>query len=352
MDVRLSPEQQALRDAAAQVVERLGPHAVAQLDDQERVAKLDAAVAASGWRELRAEGDGGNPWASGVEVAVVAEQLGRGLVDSAFTGPTLAAELRRLTGASPATAPETVLLDRSVGGLAVVAGGRAPEGALAADAAGAGTALLLEPVDRGGWRLAQVALTPAAVGVDLTRLMATATVDTVPTTVADQQVALDDDALARWTALGLAATAADLVGTMQGAVDLACAYAAERRQYGAPIGSFQAVQHLLADAFVATEGARSAALHAAWAVDALAPHEALVAGAVAKAYAGRAARTACETGIQVHGGIGNTWECLAHAFLRRALLSTDLLGGVDANLARVLAAHGIATTDGAHDGLR
>ena len=138
-----------------------------------------------------------------------------------------------------------------------------------------------------------------------------------------------------WTALGLALDCADLVGMMRGAVDLAVDYASSRRQFGRPIGSFQAVQHLLADAFVLMEGSRSVALHAAWAVDALAPHDALAAAAVAKAYCARAARTVCETAIQVHGGIGNTWECLAHVYLRRALLSTDLLGGVGASLDRV-----------------
>ena len=108
------------------------------------------------------------------------------------------------------------------------------------------------------------------------------------------------------------------------------------------------MQHLLADAFVATEGSRRIALHAAWAVDALPPADALAAAAVAKAYCARAARTVCETAIQVHGGIGNTWECLAHVHLRRALLSTDVLGGVEPRLARVLDHHGI----GADDGLR
>ena len=73
---------------------------------------------------------------------------------------------------------------------------------------------------------------------------------------------------------------------------------------------------------------RSVSLHAAWAVDALPADDALAAAAVAKAYCARAARTVCETAIQVHGGIGNTWECLAHVYLRRALLSSDLLGGV------------------------
>jgi hypothetical protein len=67
MDVRLSTEQQALRDSAAQVVDRLGPQAVGQLDDPERIGKLDAAIAASGWRELRTPEDGDRPLASGVE---------------------------------------------------------------------------------------------------------------------------------------------------------------------------------------------------------------------------------------------------------------------------------------------
>jgi alkylation response protein AidB-like acyl-CoA dehydrogenase len=123
---------------------------------------------------------------------------------------------------------------------------------------------------------------------------------------------------------------------MTGAVELACEYAGSRRQYGVAIGSFQAVQHLLADALVATEGSRSVTLHAAWAVDALPANDALAAAAIAKAYCARAARTVCETAIQVHGGIGNTWECLAHVHLRRALLSTDVLGGVGASLDRVL----------------
>ena len=78
---------------------------------------------------------------------------------------------------------------------------------------------------------------------------------------------------------------------MRGAVELAVEYAQGRRQYGQPIGSFQAVQHLLADAFVLMEGSRSAALHAAWAVDALAADDAVAAAALAKAYCARSART-------------------------------------------------------------
>ena len=138
--------------------------------------------------------------------------------------------------------------------------------------------------------------------------------------------AVDGAAIDRSRALALAVTVADLLGTMEGVLDTTVVYAEERHQYGVAIGSFQAVQHLLAEARVLVEGSISLAQYAAWAVDAMPPGEALEAGAVAKAYCARAARTVCETAIQVHGGIGNTWECFVHVHLRRALLSSALLG--------------------------
>lgn len=346
MDVRLSPEQIALRDSAAQVAGRLGLHAVADLDETERAAKLDAAVSASGWRELRAESDAGGPWASAVEVAVVAEELGRGLADTAFLGPTLAADLRRLAGLPPATAPETVLLTSGLGEVAEVVDGLVPADAVAVDARGAATALVPVLVSgAGGRRLGEVALGGDAAGVDLTR-PASQPGSSRTVTIFETGTPLDDEAVTRWRSLGLAVACADLVGVMRGALNLAADYARERKQYGVPIGSFQAVQHLLADALVLMEGSRSIALHAAWAVDAVSSREAAAAAAAAKAYCARAARSVCETAIQVHGGIGNTWECLAHVFLRRALLSSDVFGGVGVNLERVLVAHGVGGTDG------
>ena len=84
-----------------QVVDRLGPEPSASSTTVERAEKLEAAVDASGWRELRAAEADGAPLASGVEAAIVAEELGRGLADAPFLGPTLAAELRRLAGAPP-----------------------------------------------------------------------------------------------------------------------------------------------------------------------------------------------------------------------------------------------------------
>ncbi|MGO8870748.1 MAG: acyl-CoA dehydrogenase family protein [Acidimicrobiales bacterium] len=346
MDVRLSTEQQALRGSAAQVVDRLGPGTVRGLDDVERAGKLDAAVAASGWRELRVPLDGRTPLASGVEAAVVAEELGRGLADAPFLGPTLAAELRRLAGAPPAGTAETVAFASSLVAVATVDDRGVPSGAVAVDAWGATAALVLVP-DGAGHALASVALGPVDVGTDLTRPGAALDPTSAVTRVEGPgSRPLTGDDLSTWTALGLALDCADLVGTMRGAVDLAVEYASARRQFDRPIGSFQAVQHLLADSFVLMEGSRSAARHAAWAVDALEPGDALAAAAVAKAYCARAARTVCETAIQVHGGTGNTWECLAHVYLRRALLSTDVLGGVGVSLDRVVAHHGIGGDHG------
>jgi alkylation response protein AidB-like acyl-CoA dehydrogenase len=330
MDVRLAPEQLALRDAAVQVVDRHGVQAVGQLDDRERWAKLDAAVSASGWRELRTATDEGTPWSSAVEVAIIAEELGRGLADAAFFGPTLAADLRRRAGAPPETAPETVALAPDLGALATD-----PDGAVIIDAVGAEAVLLVVP-DGDRHLLRQVRLSGSTTTTDLTRPISTiapgAQIEPV-----DGAAPISRDHLLAVTNLGLAITSADLVGAMAGTVALATEYAKERNQYGHAIGSFQAVQHMLADAHVATEGSRSVARHAAWAVDALPPDEANLAASISKAYCARAARTVCEISIQVHGGIGNTWECLAHVYLRRALLSTDMFGGVGPNLDRVLA---------------
>lgn len=345
MDVRFSAEQQALRDSAAQVVDRLGPRTVRDIDDWERAAKLDAAVEAAGWRELRGAGEGMEPLASALEVAIIAEELGRGLADAPFLGPTLAADLRRRVGAPAASSPETVVVSADLSAPARVAGGSLAARSVALDARASASALVVVP-EGDGATVGRISLGGPTGGPDLTRPAVALDRGETVTGLAGAERILTAADLESWTALGLAAACADLVGVMRGAIDSSCEYAASRKQYGVPIGSFQALQHLLADALVAMEGSRSAALHAAWAVDALASDEALGASAVAKAYCSRAARTVCETAIQVHGGIGNTWECTAHVYLRRALVSTDVLGGVGASLQRVLYHKGIGEEHG------
>jgi hypothetical protein len=288
MDVRLTAEQQQLRDAAAKLSDDLGPGSVQDLADDGRISKLDKQIQQTGWRSLRSDG------ASGVEVAVVAEEFGRGLVDAPFLGPVLADDLARQVG------------DDGSGSTIAVNGH-------AIDARGYRRALTLD-----GTTVSAVDVGAARDAVDLTR--AAADVNGTATAVGD----LDSDAVQRWLALALATTSADLVGAARGAHTLACDYAKIREQYGKSIGSYQAIGHLLAESLALIEGSVSILRHAAWAVDELDPSEAIRAGRFAKVYCARAARTVCETAIQVHGGIGNTWECLAHVYLRRALTSTQL----------------------------
>lgn len=288
MDVRLNAEQCQLRDAAAKLADDLGPGSVAELDDASRAARLERAVDQTGWRALRSDG------ASGVEVAIVAEEFGRGLVDVPFLGPVLADDLHRLVplGEDPTTV--------AVGDTAIDARGAVQAATVR------GREVLTAPVGE------------LRTGADPTRPVA-------DLAGAAQQVGelADDDAL-RWQALALVATCADLVGTARGAHALACDYAKIREQYGKPIGSYQAIAHLLAEGLALIEGSVSVLRHAAWAVDEAPAADAVGAARIAKIYSARAARTVCETAIQVHGGIGNTWECAAHVYLRRALTSTNL----------------------------
>jgi alkylation response protein AidB-like acyl-CoA dehydrogenase len=286
MDARLTSEQRQLRDAAARLAADLGPGSVADLSDVDRVARLEKAVDATGWRALRSDG------ASGVEVAVVAEEFARRLVDVPFLGPTLADDLRRHIGNSQTAFSSATV---AVGGEAV-------------DARGFRQALALDGVRVDAWEIGNP-LAP----VDLTRT--TAELTGQPRPLGE----LEPDEGRRWRALALVVTCAELVGAARGTHALACDYAKVREQYGSTIGSYQAVAHLLAEGLALIEGSVSVLRHAAWAVDELDPDEAVQAALVAKVYTTRAARTVCETSIQVHGGIGNTWDCLAHVYLRKVL---------------------------------
>lgn len=332
MDARPTTEQRELEDAAVRLAEKLGPTTVGDLDDADRRSRLDAALEQAGWRELRT-GTPGEPLASGVEAALVARALARGVADVAFIGPLLAHDLLRRADAAPNEAAHGATADDAPARTVAVTPdlSRLARGTgVAIDATGSTVALVLGAA---GDTLIETPIPTSDEhgGVDLTRSVRRLV--EAPADAADGLGTLSPEDLVAWEALAVTLTAADLVGVMEGAIELTTAYARERRQYGVPIGSFQAVQHLLAEAKTLSEGALSAMLYAAWAVDALEPAEARAAAAVAKAYAARSARTVCETAIQVHGGIGNTWECMAHVFLRRALLSTELFGGESPQLA-------------------
>jgi alkylation response protein AidB-like acyl-CoA dehydrogenase len=347
VDTRDTPEQAELRRSARQLARELGATTVADLDDATRTKRLGVAVGDAGWLELRDDGGDGSPLASGVEPAIVAEALGAGVADVAFAGPVLAADLARRAGSASSNGA-VVAFASSLGGPAVVSGPTTITTLSAVDVGDDHPGALVLVPEGAGYRLAQVALGDAhgdASGSDLTRAVRAIPAGVPVHGIADQHRLLTDADLGAWTALGLALTSADLVGVMRGVLDVTVPYAAERRQYGVPVGSFQAVQHLLAEARCLLEGSISVALHASWAVDDLQPDEARAAGRVAKAYCARAARTVCETAIQVHGGIGNTWECVAHVYLRRALLSARWFGD-DGEQLRALEEERLGVTHG------
>jgi len=123
----------------------------------------------------------------------------------------------------------------------------------------------------------------------------------------------------------LAAYALEAVGIGSHVVELAVAYVSEREQFGKKIGAYQAVSHAIVDAYVAVELARSLAYWAAWCV-ATGDAQTDLACAAAKSQATEAAVLASETAIQVHGGIGFTWEHPLHRYYKRALWLDAALG--------------------------
>ncbi len=136
-----------------------------------------------------------------------------------------------------------------------------------------------------------------------------------------------------------AAVAAELVGVCQRALDMTVAYVSERKQFGVPVGSFQAVAHRCAQMLLLTEGARSAAYFAAWAAGA-APERLPEAVGLACAAAGDAGVEVTGSAIQAHGGIGFTWEADVHWLFKRAQLDAALLGSASGH--RIRLARGVA----------
>jgi alkylation response protein AidB-like acyl-CoA dehydrogenase len=131
--------------------------------------------------------------------------------------------------------------------------------------------------------------------------------------------------LSRAFDIATAALAAEMVGGMQRTLDITVEYAKTRKQFGKPIGIFQAVQHQCADMYLETESSRSAVYYAGWALEENSP-DAAVAVSIAKMYCSDAARTVGNRGIQIHGGMGFTWENDLHLYYRRAKASETAFG--------------------------
>jgi alkylation response protein AidB-like acyl-CoA dehydrogenase len=134
--------------------------------------------------------------------------------------------------------------------------------------------------------------------------------------------------------------AAESVGVAERAMEMAVAYAKERKQFGRPIGTYQAVSHACAQMLLEVEGARSAVYWAAWALD-YEPETAPLATACAKAYAGDAGRRVPRAALQVHGGIGFTWEHDLHFFLKRGEANAHAYGEAAEHRERIAALAGL-----------
>jgi alkylation response protein AidB-like acyl-CoA dehydrogenase len=344
MDFALSAEQEALRRSVQ-----------AMLDKESSLARVREVclegdgVAADLWRILAQEyglvglalpEDLGGAGASLVEVAVVQEQLGYHLTPVPYLSTVLAATLLARHAADDttrevvrqsaegdtiltcATSPDRVQVTVEgtstqkvvTGEIGLVLEGHVADAVLITAEVDGSPALVLVHLEEGTTRrerLDGLDLTRAV--VDLHLIQATATV----------VASMDTRAEVRRTAAIL--LAAEQAGVARAALDMSTAYARTREQFGRPIGSYQAIKHRCADMFVSTESAWSTAFYAAWSVEGD-PGQVEEAAVVARAVCSEGARSATAACIQVHGGIGFTWEHDAHLLARRAKGSALLLG--------------------------
>ncbi|MCX4831258.1 acyl-CoA dehydrogenase family protein [Streptomyces sp. NBC_01016] len=271
------------------------------------------ALDALGLIELRR---GARPLATAQECALLAEDFGRQPMAASFLGTVLLApEVLRLLDADGGDVSyegtPTIALGRDLR-----FGGGAGDGR-AWDAEGADSALHV--ADDGTVRT--LALGDMAPTTDLLRAVRVAKGE------ARAVGRLSREHLRAWQAWALVMVSSELVGAADSFVEQAAAYARDRVQYGRPIGSYQAVQHLLADATVAVEACASATRYAAWCLDHAGADAALTAARVAKAEVDVSALQAVSAGMQVFGGIAQTWEHIAHLYLRRVRVGATVLTG-------------------------
>jgi alkylation response protein AidB-like acyl-CoA dehydrogenase len=296
-------------------------------DDVEAQTRADAqrALDELGLTDLRRTSP---PAATAQECALLAEEHGRQPLTTSLLGTALLApELLRLL--DDGERAQSVHGRRPTVALAHDLRFPGPDaaGLVAWDCDGADAALF---VDAEG-RVIEHKLGPSASTADLLRSVRRASAEGRPVG------RLTPDAHRSWQAYALVVVASELVGAARSFVEQSVDYARERHQYGQPIGSFQSVQHLLADATVRVEACTSATRYAAWCLDSEPPDRALTAARVAKAEVNSSAVEAVYAGMQVFGGIAQTWEHVAHLYLRRVLVGATLLA-TTADLLPVLAA--------------
>jgi alkylation response protein AidB-like acyl-CoA dehydrogenase len=365
MDFELSDEQVALREAASDFfAHRWSADRVRGALDRPPVTVPDELwheVAQLGWVGIAVPTDVGGSGGDVMTAAVLAEAAGGSLFPSALTSAVTAAVALERSGDE---SRRSLLIDLCEGSRRVACAFEEPGGAWGPDAVTAhassqdgmwvvhGTKILVADADTADTFLV-AARTPAGLG--LVEVPADARgVTCTPMNRIDAgsiaEVALDAVAVAPGALLGgaeraeatLRATydvatvlaAADLLGVAQAALDTTTAYAKERVQFDRPIGSFQAVSHRLADVLVDVEITRSLVYGACLALDEHQPDAAALVSAV-KATANDAAVRATEAAVQLHGGIGFTWELDVHLLLRRARAGAVTFGDTAHHLDRI-----------------
>jgi alkylation response protein AidB-like acyl-CoA dehydrogenase len=309
VDFDLSSDQVALRDAARELLDaRSSSERVRKLiaSDDLYDAELWRDMAEQGWLALDvAEADDGLGLGF-VEVAVLAEEVGRHVSPAPYLSTVLA---RQALAGTPWS--ERLASGDAIGAITWGDG-------VVVDAALADVLVVVTPQAVTAYDIS--ASKPAAeAALDLTR-----PVSRVRDFGAGEQVG---DAALAMAMLDRAATAyaAELLGAAGRMLEATVDYAKVREQFGRPIGSFQAVKHRCADMLVDVEGMRSAVWYAAWAIDADAEDRSLAAS-TAKAWASDAGMRVMNSALQVHGGIGFTWEHDLHLYLKRAHLDSMLFG--------------------------
>ena len=361
MDFTFSEEQELLRSTVReQMAARYPIERVAQIADGAGFDRREwPAIAEAGWTGISVSEEMGGAGLGFLEELIVVEELGRALYPGPyFSTVILALGALRTGGAGDA---DGVIRAIAAGEQTATVAWAGADGRFDTDPApkvewdernGAISATKLfvpglavadlvvvvggVPEGTGYWVVRDLDATGVArrelPTVDTTRRMGELILENTPTSILTST--REPGALAPLRDRALAALAVEAVGAGSAALDLAVDHAKSRRQFGRPIGAFQAVAHELAQAYLEIETARSLAYGAGWAVAEAAP-EASAAAAAAKARAAEAAILACERAIQVHGGIGFTWEHPLHRYYKRALGIAATLGSGSELRARV-----------------
>jgi len=357
MDFDLSKPQKLLKESAREFLSRqCKPARVRQLMETETAydAELWKDIADQGWTGLTIPEEFGGLGLGLIELAVVSEEMGRACLPGPFLSTFFAASLieragshtqksRYLepiaTGDLRATVAQleeeadwnphavTLKAERTNGDYKISGSKLFVPDASVADllicVAKNGDDHLLLPVTNDA---AGVALN-ATPSMDATRKLSKVILNDV--TVSDSEIfGADGDArgaLDQAIDIATVAICAEMVGGMQWILDTTVEYAKSRQQFGRPIGSFQAIQHQCADMLLMTESARSATYYAAWSVTEGSPL-ASTAVSVAKAYCSDAFREVGNRGVQIHGGIGFTWEHDLHLYYKRSKASEVMFG--------------------------